>query len=89
MRARAGILYAMANGSDKLVVTMDGDDSEPIFEATVVLRSDGGGRVSTTNHRFNGERDREAEAALMREAAQVLIETAERMRNQRPRPPEQ
>jgi hypothetical protein len=75
-------------GEDQLVVRMEGDDSESIFEATVVLRSNGGSGVSTRNYRFSGERDREAEAALIREAAKVLLETAERVRNQRRRRPE-
>jgi hypothetical protein len=67
------------------------DPETTLIRAEVVIALEGGGGVSTSFFQFSGEHDREAEAALVRQAAEMLLEHAENLRNRpgdpRSRPP--
>lgn len=76
----------MGNDEKTLVVRGAGDDDEPLFHVEVVIRSDDGGAVNARNYQYTGDRDRdrEVEIVFMEQAAKVLLDTAKRMRRQRP-----
>ncbi len=69
-------------GTNDETLAVDGPDGEGelIFEAEYVLRSDGAG-VRTKFFQFSGEHDREAEAALVQQAADALTEHAQNLRH--------
>jgi hypothetical protein len=80
----------MGNDEKTLTVRGPGDDAEPLFRVEVVIRSDDGGGISWRNYQFSGERerDREAEISFVQQAADMLVEHAEKLRSRRPRPPQ-
>jgi hypothetical protein len=68
------------------------DPEDTLVRVEVVIGASGQGGVGATFFQFSGEHDREAEAALLRQAAEMLLEHAETTLNRpdprRHRPPE-
>jgi hypothetical protein len=68
------------------------DPETTLVRVEVVIGVEGSGGVGATFFQFSGEHDREAEAALLRQAAEMVLEHAENTRSRpdprRRRPPE-
>ena len=67
------------------------DPATTLIRVEVVIGIDGSEGVGASFFQFSGEHDREAEAALVRQAADLLLEHAENLRHRpdpRRRPPE-
>ena len=90
--ASAGHDVAIDDGTKSVVSRIALDPEDTLVRVEVVIGTGGQGGVGATFFQFSGEHDREAEAALLRQAAEMLFEHAETTRNRpdprRPRPPE-
>lgn len=90
--ASAGNDVAVDDGTKSVVTRIALDPEDTLVRVEVVVGTRGQGGVGATFFQFSGEHDREAEAALLRQAAEMLLEHAETTRNRPdprlPRPPE-
>lgn len=90
--ASAGNDVAVEEGTKSVVARIALDPEDTLVRVEVVIGTGGQGGVGATFFQFSGEHDREAEAALLQQAAEMLLEHAETTRNRpdprRTRPPE-
>lgn len=79
--ASAGVDVPLDDGMKSVVTRIAVDPKHTLLRVEVVIGTEGQGGVSATFFELSGEHDRNAQAGLLRQAAEMLLEHAETMRN--------